>query len=576
MLSHFEAAGLADVVLEPIAPTPEGVATLLGNNKGGAGARAAQKQGDGPSAVQGEEEPAVPDVSAAAGSEKKPSKKELERQAADIAQLVHRSRKAYSMLLNALGIEQRMLVQHIPRGDAHGVWQVLSSRYERKTAASKYYTRTKLHNARMERGEKFDNYLARLKDLAHRLQSMKAPVSDDELLLAMLKGLPPSFESLVASLRLKDDLTLDVAADYCRDHEELRQQTKEVEAHFVKAGGGGRGNKRFGNSHSGGGAGASSLQGGGKPKGNCFLCNQGGHVMFDCTRLPSSAVKCTQCRRVGHTKENCRRGERRVRFEGGANKSPKQASEEEMAAALAREHEDETHSAYSEDDWAALAYEEPAAAAALSAVTTERALGAWSQGPPTWILDTGATRHLSNNKKMLHDLGAIEPVTMRAANNETLVLREGGSARVTCDNGGSLELRDVAYDSSLAANLLSVSHLTDSGATVIFDQKEARIVRNEEVVFTAPRQGNLYRFSHNTNEQTDKAQEQAFVSAASAASVSAAEPEGPQPAPATPAIVLSDPLGVRGVEGPTPANVQLITRLHARLGPRATAHAGAL
>jgi hypothetical protein len=66
MLSHFEAAGLADVVLEPIAPTPEGVATLLGNNKGGAEARAAQKQGDGPSAVQGEEEPAVPDVSAAA------------------------------------------------------------------------------------------------------------------------------------------------------------------------------------------------------------------------------------------------------------------------------------------------------------------------------------------------------------------------------------------------------------------------------------------------------------------------------------------------------------------------------
>jgi hypothetical protein len=428
----------------------------------------------------------------------------------------------------------------------------------------------------MERSEKFDNYLARLKDLAQRLHSMNAPVSDDELLLAMLKGLPSSFDSIVSSLRLKQDLTLDEAADYCRDHEELRQQTKEVEANFVKTAGGGRGGKRGGFTQGGSGAGGSSVQGGGKPKKNCFLCNQGGHVMFDCPRLPSSAVECTQCRRVGHTKENCRRGDRRVRFEGGANKPPKQASEEEMAAALAREHEDETHSAYSEDDWVALAYEEPAAAAALSAVTTERALGAWSQGPPTWILDTGATRHLSNNKKMLHDLGAIEPVTMRAANNETLVLREGGAALVTCDNGGSLELRDVAYDPSLAANLLSVSRLTDSGATVIFDQQGARVIRNGRVVLSVPRQGNLYVHSHNTNEQADEAQERAFVIAASAVSVSAAEPEGPQPAPATPAIVLSDPLGVRGVEGPTPANVQLITRLHARLGPRATAHAGAL
>jgi hypothetical protein len=102
-------------------------------------------------------------------------------------------REAYSSLLNVLMLEQRLLVQHIPRGDAHGVWQVLSARYDRKTAASKHYTRTKLHNTRMERSEKFDNYLARLKDLAQRLHSMNAPVSDDELLLAMLKGLPSSF-----------------------------------------------------------------------------------------------------------------------------------------------------------------------------------------------------------------------------------------------------------------------------------------------------------------------------------------------------------------------------------------------
>ena len=80
-----------------------------------------------------------------------------------LALQVKKSRKAYSLLFNCLGIEQQLFVQSdMIRGDAHGVWCKLMARYERSTTASQLQVRSRLHTARMLRGEKFDTYLSRI------------------------------------------------------------------------------------------------------------------------------------------------------------------------------------------------------------------------------------------------------------------------------------------------------------------------------------------------------------------------------------------------------------------------------
>jgi transposase InsO family protein len=593
-LAHCEANGLADALFTPLAPTEAQRRALLEGRAAGqvsetSGGDAAPKVDTSAGAELAALQGGGGDSAGSSASAKKAASKKEEAAAQALQQAqelrVLRSRKAYSLLFSALGLEQRQYVQHVPRGDAYGVWCLLESRYDRKTTASKHATRSKLHACKMSRGEKFDAFYARIQELAQRLTSMGAGVAEDELLLVLLRGLPPSWEMLVHALNMKETLTLDEAAAHCRDLEENRalNRDEEAAAHYVRAayhtqgsssqrprdrspaqqaasssnarnGGGGRG-------HHGGGGGA---------KGKCHLCNKSGHLMFDCSLLPKTALKCTVCRRVGHEATECRN-----RRGHAPRRPPVEASEDEVAAAIAREEAAQREG--EEEEWGAYAAELPqqeerALSAAHSPLPHVPGTSAWQRGPPAgWILDTGATRHLSNTRTALQDVRAIPPVTVRAANNETLTLREGGEARLPCARGGDVVLQDVAYGSELAANLLSVARLADAGAQVLFTRTEAQVIRGGRVVARAPRRGNLYLWGEDAcdvsaeptrrNKQRCRAAEQAF-------NVSVDAPASPPAPAAVRATVVSDP-SAGSVAVPSlaaKAAVSSAEALHARLG----------
>ena len=179
--AHAEANEFIGVLHKPIAATQAEVERLLQSgsavieseplqaveeeNDGGSGAAGAAgseeaKLGDGGSASAKKSSSATAAKKAAAAAAKEAAKV-AEAQSA----LVKKSRKAYALLFGCLGIEQQLLVQHVVRGDAFTMWKILMDRYQRKTTASKMHTRAKLHAIKMERGEKFDSYLARLKEI---------------------------------------------------------------------------------------------------------------------------------------------------------------------------------------------------------------------------------------------------------------------------------------------------------------------------------------------------------------------------------------------------------------------------
>jgi hypothetical protein len=158
-LAHCKATDLAEALLTPLAPTEEARRALL--EKRELQASVASEVDDG-SASSSSAAPAAERVLSAAqaaaaadmaaglaagestaGAKKAPSKKEaaaqqalLHAHEAALALRVKRSRKAYALLFVALGLEQRQYVQHVPRGDAYGVWSLLEARYDRKTTAS--------------------------------------------------------------------------------------------------------------------------------------------------------------------------------------------------------------------------------------------------------------------------------------------------------------------------------------------------------------------------------------------------------------------------------------------------------
>ena len=68
---------------------------------------------------------------------------------------------------------------------------------------------------------------------------------------------------------------------------------------------------------------------------------------------------------------------------------------------------------------------------------------------------------------------------LQIADNTELVIKETGSAKLKHpNNGGIITLNEVSYVPELAANLLSVSKIVESGGTVLFNRHGASIKKD--------------------------------------------------------------------------------------------------
>lgn len=84
-----------------------------------------------------------------------------------------------------------------------------------------------------------------------------------------------------------------------------------------------------------------------------------------------------------------------------------------------------------------------------------------------WIMDSGTTSHMVNNKKYLKDLKKEQTTVGVTKVNESMKSIGKGSVILrTCI------LKDVMYVPELSTNLLSVSAITRSGGKVLFTEDE--------------------------------------------------------------------------------------------------------
>jgi hypothetical protein len=483
-----------------------------------------------------------------------------------------KSRQAYSMLITSLRDAELRLVAHLPRGDANGVWMVLLAKYERKTLSSRHFTREKLHRLKMERGEKFDSYFARLTELEMRLKEMGAQVPADEMLFVLLEGLPPTYDFLIQALKLKEDLTLDEAVEKIRDYSDNKlvgKEAREEAAHFVKQNNGYKNNQSGQRNNFKSYANQRQENNFGNRPFICNMCAKEGHVMFNCPLIPKEAKRCYNCRQIGHVASTCRRPVRRP-FEKGGGKSQLVMKEEDTAAVAKSDSDEEYVFNESEEESAHVAY----------VVSEEEEkkypdpsppVSAWSQGPPRWIMDTGTTRNLAKDRSVLTHVRRIPPVTIRVANNATETLDQGGDARLPAGEGREILLKDVVYNPNLAANLLSVVKLVDGGAEVTFKKSEATITHEGKITARVPRIGNLYIWEHHITAKSRK-KETRKKKSISFCYHSEDVPVQARPASApVAAIVVTDPsqVQVKAVPAPLPVRVSPAQLLHARM-----AHAG--
>lgn len=91
-----------------------------------------------------------------------------------------------------------------------------------------------------------------------------------------------------------------------------------------------------------------------------------------------------------------------------------------------------------------------------------------------WIVDTGATKHMTHNRNLVVNQRAASRDSVIVANSSSINVECMGNVQLHVDIDGSdltADVKDVLCVPNLCANLLSVSQLVKDGKQVIFDNK---------------------------------------------------------------------------------------------------------
>jgi hypothetical protein len=237
-----------------------------------------------------------------------------------VEQRAEHSAKALAAMSNC--VEQHHVAYIAGAATALEAWQTLQGIFRASTSAHKSQLKAQLNSLRMESGEGMDVFVGRAKALQVQLAGVGAAVDEADLVDAVIKGLPSSYQ-VVSDVMLygnrgeEDALTVDELLANLLAHEaRLKGRpgggTREKALYGGPSGGAG-GGKSGGNRYQQGaggnggrhGAGGYKAGNGGDRSGGFGGANrQGGHG-----GKPGrdQEKKCYYCNKPGHLKRDCRK-----------------------------------------------------------------------------------------------------------------------------------------------------------------------------------------------------------------------------------------------------------------------------
>ena len=113
-----------------------------------------------------------------------------------------------------------------------------------------------------------------------------------------------------------------------------------------------------------------------------------------------------------------------------------------------------------------------------------------------WLIDSGASRHITGFKEALFDM--VEKDTnleIILGDNATYPVKGTGTVTLHLSQGQVLHLQDVLYVPKLKKNLVSISAIEDKGFNVAFTDGKVRMWKKnlKEAIVIGFRVGTLYQ-----------------------------------------------------------------------------------
>ena len=344
--------------------------------------------------------------------------------------------KAADIILSSISEEQQKHVRRIEH--PYHIWKTLKGIHERPN-------NEKLHNAMVQLfskdlGRTIEERGSRIRVLNAEIESYDSTLKLPEktLVILLLESLTPEYDTMKKIL---------ITTDQIDELDKVLQKLAGEEARIVK----GEAEQAL----------AVCKEGKGRSKG----------------RRDGKDMKCFRCDRTGHRKSECfaTRSADGTPLEDEPPVKPRKRGEKARAAT------------YREDEEGEKTY--------LTCLVPELVIG--EPRTSDWIVDSGATRHMS------WDLGLfveLKPMGghLSVANGDRLAIKGVGTVRTRFNQqSGVATVTGVLYVPGLTANLMSVSDLDKKGFETTTKNGEMAIIKNGRGRVTARREKGTYHLKAN-------------------------------------------------------------------------------
>ena len=285
---------------------------------------------------------------------------------------------------------------------------------------------------RMKESDTIKEYSDKLLGIANKINLLGSDFADFRIVEKILVMVPERYEASIASLENTKDLSkitfLEVLhAFQAQEQRRLMREDHAIEGALLAKS---QQAKNYKKNHPV--SSQSSANNYNKGKGEkksyppCQHCGKMGHPPFRCWQRPDA--KCIKCNQMGHEAVIC--------------KSKNQQQEEEAKVADQEEEEEDQ----------------------LFVATCF----ASSEESESWLIDSGCTNHMTNDRELFKDLKPTNITKVRIGNGDYISVK--GKGTIAISSGSSTKfIPDVLFVPEIQQNLLSVGQLIERGFKVAFE-----------------------------------------------------------------------------------------------------------